>query len=69
LSLAKPSGTEQFVLGLDLSTEDSFVMPIKEELEVYDDEALIRFQRMGIFGWMRHGFACLDNRRVLIGAF
>ena len=44
-------------------------MPIKEELEVYDDEALIRFQRMGIFGWMRHGFACLDNRRVLIGAF
>lgn len=69
LSLSKPSGTEQFVLGLDLSTEDSFVMPIKEELEVYDDEALIRFQRMGIFGWMRHGFACLDNRRVLIGAF
>lgn len=69
LSLAKPSNTEQFVVGLDLSTEDSFVMPIKEELEVYDDDALTRYQRMGIFGWMRHGFACLDNRRVLLGAF
>jgi len=69
LSLAKPGGTEQFCVGLDLSADDSFVMPIKEELEVYDDEALTRFQRMGVFGWMRHGFACLDNRRVLLGAF
>ena len=69
LSLSKPGASEQFCIGLDLSTEDSFVMPIKEELEVYDDEALIRYQRMGIFGWMRHGFACLDNRRVLLGAF
>lgn len=69
LSLAKPANTEQFCVGLDLSTQDSFVMPIKEELEVYDDEALVRYQRMGIFGWMRHGFACLDNRRVLLGAF
>lgn len=69
LGLTKPAGTEQFVLGLDLSSDDSFVMPIKEELEVYDDEALIRYQRMGVFGWMSHGFACLDNRRVLAGAF
>jgi hypothetical protein len=69
LNLTLPGIAEQFVVGLDLSTDDSFVMPIKEELEVYDDEALIRFQRMGIFGWMRHGFACLDNRRVLLGAF
>jgi hypothetical protein len=69
LSLALPVNTAQFCVGLDLSQRDSFVMPIKEELEVYDDEALVRFQRMGIFGWMRHGFACLDNRRVLLGAF
>jgi hypothetical protein len=69
LSATLATGTEEFVVGLDLSTQDSFVMPIKEELEVYDDEALVRFQRMGIFGWMRHGFACLDNRRVLLGSF
>jgi len=69
LGLAKPGSTEQFCVGLDLSTDDSFVMPIKEELEVYDDPNLTRFQRMGVYGWMRHGFACLDNRRVLLGAF
>lgn len=69
LGLALPVNTAQFVVGLDLSEKDSFVMPIKEELEVYDDEALIRYQRMGIFGWMRHGFAVLDNRRVVLGAF
>jgi hypothetical protein len=69
LSFALPVNTAQFCVGLDLSQQDSFVMPIKEELEVYDDESLVRFQRMGIFGWMRHGFACLDNRRVLMGAF
>jgi hypothetical protein len=69
LGLALPVNTSQFCVGLDLSQKDSFVMPIKEELEVYDDEALIRYQRMGVFGWMRHGFACLDNRRVLLGAF
>lgn len=69
LGISLPTNTAQFCVGLDLSTNDSFVMPIKEELEVYDDEALIRYQRMGIFGWMRHGFACLDNRRVLLGAF
>lgn len=69
LSLTKPDNTEQFVVGLDQSTNDSFMQPLKEELELYDDEALIRFQRMGLFGWMRLGFACLDNRRVLLGAF
>lgn len=69
LGLTLPGASEQFCVGLDLSTDDSFVMPIKEELEVYDDDALVRFQRMGIFGWMRHGFACLDNRRVLLGAY
>lgn len=69
LGLTIPASSDQHCVGLDLGTNDSFVMPIKEELEVYDDEALIRFQRMGIFGWMRHGFACLDNRRVLLGAF
>jgi hypothetical protein len=69
LGLALPTNTEQFCIGLDLSQRDSFVMPIKEELEVYDDEALVRYQRMGVFGWMRHGFAVLDNRRVLLGAF
>jgi hypothetical protein len=66
---ALPANTAEFVVGLDLSTMDSFVMPIRKELETLDDPALYRQQRMGIFGWMEHGFAVLDPRRVLLGAF
>ncbi len=59
----------EYCLGLDLSTMDSFVMPIRKELETYEDPALYRQQRAGIYGWMEHGFAALDSRRVLLGEF
>jgi hypothetical protein len=59
----------EYAIGLDLSTMDSFVMPIREELQTYEDPALYREQRAGIFGWMEHGFAVLDPRRVVIGEF
>lgn len=59
----------EYCIGLDLSTMDSFVMPIRKELETYEDPALYRQQRAGIYGWMEHGFAVLDSRRVLIGEF
>lgn len=59
----------EYCIGLDLSTMDSFVMPIRKELETYEDPALYRQQRAGIYGWMEHGFAVLDPRRVLIGEF
>jgi hypothetical protein len=60
---------KEFCVGLDLSTMDSFVMPIREELQTYEDPALYREQRAGIYGWMEHGFACLDTRRVILGEF
>jgi hypothetical protein len=69
LALALPVNTAEFCVGLDLKSRDSFVLPIKEQLTTYDDPALTRFQRQGLFGWMRLGFAVLDNRRVLMGAF
>lgn len=60
---------KEWCVGLDLSTMDSFVMPIRQELETYDDPGLYRQARMGIYGWQIHGFACLDPRRVILGAF
>lgn len=59
----------EFVIGLDLSTQDSFVSPIRKELETYEDPALYRQQRAGIFGWLEAGYACLDPRRVVLGEF
>lgn len=59
----------EFCIGLDLSTMDSFVQPIREELQTYEDPALYRERRAGIYGWMEHGFAVLDNRRIILGEF
>jgi hypothetical protein len=60
---------QEYCMGLDLSTMDSFVMPIRKELETYEDPALYRQGRAGIYGWMEHGFAVLDPRRVILGEF
>jgi len=68
LGASQPSGTTQYCIGLDLSTADSFVMPIRQELTTFEDPTLQRQLRAGVYGYMEQGFACLDNRRVLLGA-
>jgi hypothetical protein len=60
------AGDTEIAVGLDLSKNDSFVMPIREGLQIFEDETLHRQKRMGWYGWQEHGFAVLDNRRVLI---
>jgi hypothetical protein len=62
-----PTKTE-FVVGLDLSKDDSFVMPIREPVQVFEDPNFHRARRAGFYGWAEHGFAVLDSRRVLLGA-
>lgn len=62
------SGKEEIVVGLDLSNRDSFVMPIRAEVEVFEDPTFHRQRRAGLYGWGEHGFAVLDSRRVLLGA-
>lgn len=60
---------EEIVVGLDLSHGDSFVMPIKRPLAIYEDENLHRKMKAGFYGWQTHGFAALDGRRILLGSF
>lgn len=61
---------QEFVVGLDLSTNDSFVQPIRQELQTFEaPPEMHRRQKAGVYGWMEHGFAVLDNRRVLLGTF
>jgi len=68
LGLSMGASDEEIVVGLDLSKNDSFVMPVKEPLTIYNDDALLRRRRAGYFGWQEHGFAVLDPRRVLLGS-
>lgn len=59
----------ELVVGLDQSGNDSFVMPVKQTLQVFEDPTLHRQQRAGYYGWAELGFGVLDNRRVILGSF
>jgi hypothetical protein len=59
----------ELVVGLDMVNQDSFIMPIKQEVTIFEDPNMHRQQRAGMYGWMEAGFAVLDNRRVILGSF
>ncbi len=59
----------ELVVGLDQSSNDSFVMPVKEQLQVFEDPTLHRQQRAGYYGFAELGFGVLDNRRIILGSF
>ena len=58
----------EIVVGLDLRTRDSFIMPVRQEVQFFEDDTLHRQKRAGFYGWAEQGFAVLDNRRVLLGS-
>jgi hypothetical protein len=68
LSGSLPSGKSEVIVGLDLRKRDSFIMPVREQVQVFEDDTLHRQKRAGFYGWAEQGFAVLDNRRVLLGA-
>ena len=63
------SSDSELVVGIDRSATDSFIMPIRQDVQVFEDDALHRHQRAGFYGWAEIGFAVLDNRRILLGSF
>lgn len=62
-------GDLELVIGLDMVNNDSFLMPIKQEVSIFPDPVLHRQQRAGFYGWAELGFAVLDGRRVVAGSF
>jgi hypothetical protein len=63
------TGDLELVVGMDMLNNDSFLMPVKQDVTIFEDPALHRQQRAGFYGWAELGFACLDNRRILLGSF
>jgi hypothetical protein len=59
----------ELVIGIDQSANDSFIMPVKSPIEVFEDEALHRHQRQGYYGWSEVGFGVLDSRRIIAASF
>ncbi len=68
LSGTLASGDVELVVGLDLTNRDSFVMPVRKALEIFEDDTLHRHRKAGLYGWTEIGFAALDNRRVMLGS-
>jgi hypothetical protein len=68
LGATMPGSDTEIVVGLDLRKRDSFIMPVRQEVQIFEDESLHRQKRAGFYGWAELGFAVLDNRRVLIGS-
>lgn len=62
------AGDVEIVVGVDLSKNDSFVLPTREEVQIFPDDVMHRQQRAGFYGWAEYGCAVLDNRRVLLGS-
>jgi hypothetical protein len=64
-----PGDKQEILVALDRENNDSFVNPVRQKLEIYEDMMFHRQQRAGMYGWAEHGYGVLDNRRVLLGAF
>lgn len=60
---------DEIVVGLDMTPEgkSNFVMPVRRDLEMFEDPTLHRAQKAGVYGWMELSFALLDDRRALAG--
>lgn len=67
LSRAHTNSKVQYVIGLDSIHRDAFVMPVREEMKMFDDDNLHRSMKAGVYGWMELGFANLDTRRAIVG--
>lgn len=63
------TGDLELVVGLDLNSNDSFLMPWKQDVAIFPDPTLHRQQRAGVYGWAELGFAVLDSRRIILGSF
>ena len=58
----------ELAIGLDLQRSDSFVHPIRENVQVWEDNTLHRRGLFGLYGRTEIGFACLDSRRTILGS-
>jgi len=58
----------ELVIGIDKSVNDSFIMPVKQNVQIFADDKMHRRQRMGYYGWAELGFGVCDNRRVILGS-
>jgi hypothetical protein len=60
---------EEIVIGLDRGPSAAFLMPVRQPIEIFEDNTVHRSQRAEWYGWTSCGFAVLENRNIIIGSF
>lgn len=56
----------EIMVGVDRTKENSFVMPVRQNVEIYEDLNGFRAGRVSLFGKARYGVGSLENRSSLI---
>jgi hypothetical protein len=60
---------QEIAICLDLSRSNTFVMPVKQELRVFEDSTAYLSHELKWFTRQEHGFAVLDSRACLVLSF
>ncbi len=68
LAASLPTGDLELCVGLDLAHTDSFIMPERAPIEIFEDQNMHRQRRTGLYGWGEFGWMVADNRRVLLAS-
>lgn len=63
------SSDVEIVVGLDLAKNDSFVMPVKQDVAIYEDDTVRRQRLVSFWGEADLGFAVLNHTRIMLGSF
>ncbi len=67
---ALPTGDAEIVVGLDLSpSRRAFINPVREALQIFEDDSFKRQRQVGLWGIAEMGWAILDNRPIILGSF
>ena len=70
LSGAVQASDVELVIGMNLAPEsNSFIMPVREEMEIFSDPSAHRSAMESYYGWMEIGFGALDSRDCVLGSF
>lgn len=59
----------ELVIGLDLSKNDCFYMPVREQVEMFEDETAHRANMASFYARGNLGFGVLNAVRVLLGSY
>jgi hypothetical protein len=57
---------KELIVGIDTSKDDSFVRPVVQPVQLFEDPTFHRQRRISFYGWAEGGWSVLNAQRVLL---